>query len=84
MYGKMQRYFVNLTEHGLRILDDDGFLASGLDAARQKAVAGAREIMAAEILNGRLCLSTLIEIMDENKLVLTQARFKDLVCVSGG
>ncbi|MES3101686.1 DUF6894 family protein [Sphingomonas faeni] len=80
----MQRYFVNLTEHGLRITDDDGFLASGLEAARQMAVAGAREMMAADIVNGKLCLSTLIEILDENRIVLDRARFKDLIHVSGG
>jgi hypothetical protein len=79
----MHRYFVNLTEHGRLITDDDGFLASGLEDARQMAVAGAREIMAADILHGKLCLSTSIEILDANRVVLEQARFRDLVRVSG-
>ncbi|WP_107955708.1 DUF6894 family protein [Sphingomonas faeni] len=79
----MQRYFVNLIEHGLRITDDDGFLASGLEVARQMAVAGAREMMAADILLGKLCLSTSIEILDQNRDVLEQLQFKDLIRVSG-
>ena len=80
----MQRYFVNLTEHGRLITDDDGFLASGREAAREMAVAGAREMMAADILLGKLCLSTSIEILDDNGVVLDQAQFRDLVRVSGG
>lgn len=77
----MQRYYVHLIEDGQRFLDDDGFLASGLGGARQMATAGAREIMAAEILEGKLCLSTSMEILDEKGAVLDHTQFRDLVRV---
>ncbi|MEG8018737.1 DUF6894 family protein [Sphingomonas sp. LR55] len=80
----MQRYFVNVSEYGRWITDDDGFLAPGLEVARQMAIAGAREIMAADILNGKLCVSTTIEILNENRIVLDRAWFKDFVHVSDG
>lgn len=77
----MQRYFVHIIEDGHRFPDDDGFLASGLSGARQMATAGARENMAAEILIGKLCLSTSMEILDQNGAVLDRTQFRDLVHV---
>lgn len=78
----MQRYFVHIIENGHRFTDEDGFLTSGLAGARQMAMDGAREIMAAEILTGSLCLSTSMEISDQTGSVVDHTQFRDLVRVT--
>ena len=79
---EMQRYFLYLNEPGSRIADDEWFLAVDLNDAIRVATAGAREIMAAEILSGKLCFATSIQILNGRGATMHTAWFKDLVLVT--
>lgn len=78
----MDRYFVYINECGNRVIDEDGFMATDLDGAIRKAVAGVREIMAAEVLRGLLRLNSSFDIVDTQGTLLHTQQFKDLVLVT--
>lgn len=78
----MARYFFDLHECGEILLDHDGVDAEHLDAARQLAIAAARDIMCGEIGDGALCLSCYIEIR-EGEQVVDRVLFRDAVVVTG-
>ncbi|TCP96411.1 hypothetical protein C8J46_109107 [Sphingomonas sp. PP-F2F-A104-K0414] len=78
----MERYFLYLNEPGSPITDDEGFLAMDLNDAIRVAIAGAREIMAADILSGKLCLAASIEIVNGQGATMHTAWFKDIVLVT--
>lgn len=59
--------------------DEDGVELPGLDAVRRQALLGARSIIAAEIMKGRLNLAERIEVDDSGgRNVLTLA-FTDAI-----
>jgi hypothetical protein len=79
----MGRLFFNLHECGRIFLDEEGAEMSDIGAARANAVHEARQIMAAEVLQGRLCLACHIEVVDNEKNALLVVAFSDAVIVSG-
>lgn len=58
--------------------------AVNLDAARELATERAREIMAAEVRKGRLCISCWIVISDQSGHYLATVQFFDALEVRGG
>lgn len=79
----MPRFFLNLDECGSRTIDEDGFEADHLEAAREAGIKAAREIMASEVKAGKLCLSCRIEVTDGDGVVLVTVPFREAVKVSG-
>ncbi|WP_260598129.1 DUF6894 family protein [Sphingomonas endolithica] len=79
----MARLFFELNECGTVTGDVEGQEVADLDAARAKAIAAARDIMAAEVLSGKLCLSCNIRVTDRDGETLLLIPFKDAVTVSG-
>lgn len=79
----MARYFFDLYQCGTHTPDDEGHDLGGIDGARLHAVAGAREIMAAEVVSGSLCLSCYIVIEDHHRREVGRVLFKDALIVTG-
>jgi hypothetical protein len=79
----MARFFVHLNECGSVSRDEDGHELADLQEARDAALKAAREIMCAEIAEGRLCLSCQIEITDSAGEVLLVIPFRDAITISG-
>ncbi len=79
----MPLYRLNLNECGVVIHDVEGIERPDLAGARDAAIAGARDIMAAELGEGRLCLSCHIEIEDAAGVIVLTVPFRDAVSVTG-
>lgn len=81
--GFVPRLFFHLHECGEATWDEEGSIVHDLETAREGALKSAREIMCAEIREGRLCLSCRIDIADADGKVLLVIPFTDAVKVSG-
>lgn len=75
--------FFHVHECGTVFTDDEGMDVDDLDAAKAIAVEGARELMCAEIAQGRLCLGCAVHVTDDNGTELLKVVFRDTVEVSG-
>jgi len=79
----MPRFYLHVCD-GLGFFEDEeGAQVADAAAARQKAVAAARDIMAAEIQRGELDLGSFIEVEDENRTYLFTVTFADAIDVKG-
>lgn len=79
----MPTFFLHLHECGDINLDEFGVNVADIMAARVVAVEAARDVMCAEVKEGRLCLSCHIEIMDAAGAMLTIVPFRDAIRVTG-
>ena len=79
----MPRYFFHLHECGTVIEDDEGIELPDLESARGRAIADARDVMAAEVQTGRLCLGCAIRIHDAHGALVETVAFREAVIVSG-
>ena len=77
------RYFFNLHECGQITLDEAGVNHNDIGSVRLSATQAARDIMAAEVKGGRLCLSCHIEVFDSAGIQVLKLPFKDVLNVSG-
>jgi hypothetical protein len=77
------RYFFNLHECGRITLDEDGVDHIDIRSVRLSAIQAARDIMAAEVRGGQLCLSCHIEVFDVEGHQVLKLAFKDAIGVSG-
>jgi len=75
----------------LHIRNGSGFTADeqGLDlpdllGAHQEAVKGARSLLSAEVMDGKMDLAGQIEIADGDGRVVDVVRFRDVVEIKGG
>lgn len=73
----------HLHECGTVTEDEEGVSAADVAEARVLAVKAAREVMCAEVANGRLCLSCRIDVTDESGAVVLQVPFKDILTITG-
>lgn len=80
----MTRYFFNLRECGTVTWDREGALLPDVPAARDHAIHEARAIMAAEVLEGRLCLHCNIEVLDAAGGLAVNLPFGEALIVTGG
>lgn len=78
-----RRYYFDLEECGVRTPDEEGRMCESLAAATLLAATGARSIMAAEMLDGKLCLGCAIEILDEDRSKVAVVAFRDVVEIIG-
>jgi antirestriction protein ArdC len=79
----MARYFFNLHECGTVSDDPEGMERADLDHVRQEALRAAREVMCAEVNEGRLCLSCHIEVKDEDGAVVLLLPFAEALTITG-
>jgi hypothetical protein len=79
----MPQFFFDLHECGRVLIDDEGVEMPDAEAARTNAVHEARQIMAAEVSHGRLCLACHIEVQDEARNVVLVVAFADAIVLSG-
>lgn len=77
----MAKYFFHLHQCHEIYRDEVGADLPDIVAARARATIAARELMAAEIASGKLCLGCRIDISDEAGSVLDVVAFKDAVDV---
>lgn len=77
------RYFFNLHECGTVLDDEEGRELPNLAAARDRAILEARELMSAEVSQGRLCLSCSIVIQDGGREALLTVPFRDALVLTG-
>jgi hypothetical protein len=79
----MARYFFDLYECGTDILDDEGRDVADPASLHDLAIAEARSVMAAEVLEGNLCLSCRIEIRDAEHKPVLSLPFKAAITLTG-
>ena len=79
----MALYFFHLHECGTATLDHDGLDRNSLEDVRAEALRAAREVMCAEVAEGKLCLACYIEVHDEAGGVVMTVPFKEAVAVTG-
>ena len=77
------RYFLHLHECGTVVTDQEGDEFADLAAVQAEATKAARELMAAEVAKGQLCLGCCIVIEDESGGEVGRVPFRDVVTVSG-
>lgn len=79
----MPTYFLHLHECGTVTEDDDGLELPDLAAARRVATEAARDVMAGEVKQGRLCLSCCIVIGDREGGEVDRIPFRDVLAITG-
>jgi len=80
----VSRYYFNVRNgHGFT-LDEEGLELSSDQDARMQAIIGARSLMSAEVLEGRLDLRGQIEVTDDDNDEVLTVRFRDAVDVNEG
>jgi hypothetical protein len=76
------RYYFNLREGSDYISDEEGLDLPHRDAAFEAAIRGARGLLAAEVLQGRLSLSTIMEVRDDRGEQVFELPFSRAVSVN--
>ena len=80
----MPHYHFNIRNgHGFTA-DEEGLDLSSEDDARNHAIRGARSLMSAEMLEGKLDLDGQIEVTDDLDGAILTVRFRDAVKVAPG
>lgn len=78
----MPRYFLHVRDGVDNVLDPEGFDYPDLEAAWKSAVASARELLAADMMLGRIDLRHWIDVEDEAGEVVLTLPFRDaFTCV---
>lgn len=75
----MPKYFFHLYEPGIFIKDEEGIEMRDLGAARRYAATAAREIVCAEVEDGRLCLGCYIEMENSDTGERHMLNFRDAI-----
>ena len=78
------RYFFHVHEDGVCVADEEGQECGCLDDARAAALAGARSIIAAEVMAGKLPLDGKIEVGDASGRRVLELPFADAVVIEFG
>ena len=79
----MGLYYFHIRGNGTDFPDDDGMELPDAEAAREQALIGARGILAAEVLEGRLPLDDRIEVEDEHGRLVLSLSFREAVGLPG-
>ena len=78
--GRVPRYFFHVYDD-LVLRDDEGIELADTVAARDAALAGAREMMCDQVKKGRLSLHHRIEVEDERGRVILTLPFDEAVSI---
>ena len=76
-------FYFHLDECGARTRDDEGTDLPDLEAARSHATVQARDIMAAEVKDGRLCVACRIDVANEAGTIMDVVWFADALTITG-
>jgi len=79
----MTRFYLHLYEQGKVVPDGEGLERPDLASAMRAAASAARDVMAADVLNGRLDLSGRIEVVDDHGATVGVIAFADVLTVIG-
>ena len=79
----MARYYLHLHECGTLIPDEDGMELANDGAAHAEAIKAARDVMAGEVKEGRLCLGCCIVITDYAGTEVGRVPFREALIVTG-
>jgi hypothetical protein len=79
----MARYFFHLHACGTVIVDEEGTELTDLEAVRVVATSAARDVMSAEVLQGKLCLGCCIVVEDGGYNEVLRVPFRDVVNITG-
>ena len=80
----MKRYYFDLHECGTVTRDEQGQLFAGVEGARHAALEAARDMMAAEVRSGKLCLGCSIVVRTAPDAVVFALPFADALAVTFG
>ena len=75
----MPRFYMHISNGNGFAEDDEGVELADVDAAREEALAGARDLMAKDLRKGEINLSSFIEVEDEAHRLLFTLHFSDAV-----
>lgn len=75
----MPRYYMHICNGAGFVEDEQGVELADHEAARQRAIEAARDVMANDLRGGELDLSSFIEVEDEAKQLLFTIQFIDAV-----
>lgn len=73
----MPRYRFNIHESSGLVADEEGLELTDIEAARGKAIAGARSLIAEDVLEGRLDLNGRIDVVDADGGLLLSISFAE-------
>jgi hypothetical protein len=76
-------FYLHLIECGWRTNDEEGVECETLGAAEKLAIDAARDVMAADVRAGRLCLSCSIVIENAAYKPVTTIHFADALIITG-
>jgi len=79
----MARYYFNLHDGSDVLLDSEGCVLPDLAAAADMAVQAAREMLSADVMEGRLQLAMRIDVADEAGAVVHSLCFPDAIEITG-
>jgi hypothetical protein len=79
----MAMYYFNLREAGVLIEDVEGLDLPSSQVAMIKAADAAREVMAAQVVEGHLFLSSCIHVLNETRSEIARLPFVDLLNIVG-
>lgn len=75
------RYFMHISDANGFVEDEEGCELPDHEAARREAIAAARDLMASDLRDGHLDLTSFIEVQDEAHNLLFTIIFADVVKV---
>lgn len=78
----MPRFYMHICNGNGFTEDEEGVELADLASARGKAVAAARAVMAGDLRDGQLDLTSFIEVEDEEHRLLFTLRFADAVQIT--
>ena len=78
----MHRYFMHICNGTGFVEDEEGVELPDRDAAYARAVASARDVMAADVRSGLLDLTSFIEVEDEHRTHIFTLTFADVVKIT--
>ena len=81
-YCGPMRYFMHICNGNGFVEDEEGIELPDDEAARSKAIAAARDVMAADLRDGQLDLTSFIEVEDEAHNLLFSITFGDAITVN--
>jgi hypothetical protein len=82
-FARVARYFSHLHKCRTILVDEEGAELTDLAAVRVLATSAARDVMSAELLQGKLCLSCCIVVEDGRYNEVLRVPFRDVVNVTG-
>ena len=76
----MPRFYFHLYDD-MTVIDEEGLDLPGVDAARERGIANAREMACSQVLEGYLNLKHRIDVADESGHVVFTLPFRDTIDV---